>query len=83
MQREEYATEVRRMQKSLRKLRILCRKVLDDNIQAARLKEVLPALRAKNQKLEAPVAVSSICIYTSALPSAQLCISCVCPRTRT
>ncbi|KAG0611812.1 hypothetical protein M758_7G166400 [Ceratodon purpureus] len=55
VQREEYATEVRRLQKIVRKLRILYKKVLDDNSEVARLRDDVPALTAKIQKQEASV----------------------------
>ena len=75
MQREEYATEIRRLQKTIRKLRTLYKNVLEDNSQVAHMKENLPALIAKNQRLEASVAVRSVCSHPYGLiPKVQLFI---------
>ena len=63
VQREEYATEVRRLQKIVRKLRILYKKVLDDNSEVARLRDDVPALTAKIQKQEASVTVRSLHLH--------------------
>lgn len=57
MQREEFATEVRRLHKSIRHLRKLHKKVLDDNKEVARLKEEIPMLTTKKQELETSITV--------------------------
>jgi hypothetical protein len=73
VQREEYVTEVRRLQRTIRKLRTLYKSVLEDNSQVAHMKENLPALTAKNQRLEASVAVRSVCSHPYGLiPKVQL-----------
>lgn len=67
VQREEYATEVGRLQKTFRKLRIMNKKLVDDNSDVAGLKQDLSTLTAKNIKLEASVTVRAFCIDICAL----------------
>lgn len=59
VERDEFATEVRRLQKCVRHLRKLHKKVLDDNSQLLLLREEMPMLIYKNEELETSIMVRS------------------------
>lgn len=64
VQRDIFAQEVSRLQRSIFHLKNLHKKVCDDNKEAIHLKEEITRLTAKVQELETSVSVRSIVIFS-------------------